>query len=171
MGKTKLTLIVEAKTLYDFIDPTDSDVLDNCILENQDGVKAEKGDIKEYDFLVEKEKDVRWEGDSVDDINSSLIGSDDSFAIVNDYSVSIEYIIYFPKHAEKDFFGRVVLEGKGNPKKKRVTAKVKKDGISIGDSYRYIIIFSIHPPAKLTSDFSWSGGPKTFVIDPKLQIK
>ena len=65
MGKTTLTLTVEAKTLYDMIDPADPTVLDYCILSDQDGDQAIKDAIKDHEFYVEKDKDVRWEGEAV----------------------------------------------------------------------------------------------------------
>lgn len=171
MPKRWMTLSVEAETLYNLSATTPAIVLSHCALSDDDGVIAKRGDLKTKLFHVEMDKDVRWEGISVDDIDSMAIASEDFFPIINDYSVSIDYIIYFPDGSEPNFFGSIILPGTGNPQSKRVKAKVKDSGLSVGDQYNYIILFTIYPPMNLVMEPGSRSGPKMYGIDPKLQIK
>jgi hypothetical protein len=171
MAKTRLTFTVEGAALYNAVNPTEIEILSFCAISDENGTKALRGDIKTKLFDAFVNNDVRWEGISVDDIDTHTIGSSDSFPIENDYSISIDFIIYYPDSGDKNFFERVIIEGKGNRKKKHVTVKVKSSGLSVNDEYTYLIIFTIYPPKGLVLDSNRIDEPKSFGIDPKLQIK
>jgi|GEM_PF-2784054 len=171
MGKTRLTFAVEGEQLYNAVNPTETEILSFCAMSDENGVKALRGDIKSKLFDAFINNDVRWEGISVDDIDIQTIGSGDSFPIENDFSISIDFIIFYPVGDDKNFFDKIFIEGKGNPRRKRVTAKVKSSGLSANDEYTYLIIFTIHPPMAFSLDPNLVGGSKSFGIDPKLQIQ
>lgn len=157
-SKRKITINVEADTLFNFNDPKESDIL-ACIsmYDDEDSqINPVTGpSIKTFESNVFKDKDVRWEGKAVESGQLLIANPSEEW----DYDVGIDFIIFMSQPNECNLFKKVVLTGRGG-KHSKVTAKVKQKDWEDGDIYTYLVIFSIHKRGN---------GIKTFSFDPKLR--
>lgn len=146
MGKkVEIQLDVNASTLYGISDPSKGQIDSNCTISDDNNGSSPNGTLEDFTSEVYLDNDVKWKGKSLED----------------DYSVSIDSIVYESKDGDVNFFNDNTIEGSGGHDG-TVMSKVKNDNSLKGKVDDYTINFSI-----------WykKANPKTFPIDPKLQIK
>lgn len=140
--KVVIALTVQANSLYEMNNPSQTDVEIKCSLSDDNSGSASNGTLEDFLSQVYINQDVKWKG------------------LTNDqgYSVAIDSIVYEPESSDVNFFDTSTILGtKG--RSGSVTAKVKNDSNLVHKLDKYTINFSVYA----NGDSS-----KSFQIDPKL---
>ena len=140
--KVEIELTVDASSLYALTNPSQQQVDSNCSL-SDDNNGSSNGTIEDFTSNVYLDKDVKWKGKTSDD----------------DYSVSIDSIVYESNDDDVNFFNDTTINGTGGHDG-TVTSKVKNDNSLTGKEDDYTINFSVYYK---------KANAKSFSIDPKLK--
>jgi hypothetical protein len=152
-GKVKITLEVEAKKLYNYLDtilppkePVQVEVDSLCKLKDDNFGKTNDSKVIDFVSHVYLNKNVKWVGKSND----------------KKYSIALDSIVYHSKGKDPndvDFFHDTTIMGSGGPNS-IVEARVKEDLRLINKEDVYTMNCSVYKDGS---------NKKSFHIDPKLK--
>ena len=139
-----ITLNVQANTLFNMANPSQSDVDNCCSITDNNGGSSNGGGIESYTTPVFINFNVMWNGATND----------------QGYSVAISSIVYEPDSSDKNFFDNNTLTGSGG-RSGNVNANVRNDNSLMNQHDDYAIYFKV---------YNSGNSYKSFSIDPKIQV-
>lgn len=144
MPDVKITLNVQASTLWNIPNPTQAQIDGCCSLTDDNNGNSPNGTLEDFTSQVNLNKNVKWSGTTGD----------------SGYTIAIDSIVYENEGDDVNIFNSITIGGSGG-RSGNVNANVLNESSLVGLHDDYTINFSIYDTPT---------DCKSFSIDPKLQV-